>query len=136
MSDHVGYFPDVMPTVAELAGAADHLPKGLDGLSLAPTLLGRRRTRSGTSTCTGRRRGRSRTSCSRRCGGGTGRRCGTRPAPAWELYDLKADLGEEKNVAAAHPDVLKRIDAICREAHTPERKYGPGPKESAADYVK
>ena len=35
------YFPDVLPTVAELAGAADHLPKDLDGLSLVPTLLGK-----------------------------------------------------------------------------------------------
>ena len=55
---------------------------------------------------------------------------------AWELYDLKTDVGEEKNVAAAQADVLKRIDALCGEAHTPERKFGPGPKESAADYVK
>jgi arylsulfatase A-like enzyme len=39
-SDFVGYFADVMPTLADLAGAADKLPKNLDGISFAPTLLG------------------------------------------------------------------------------------------------
>src|SRR5262249_37099362 len=46
-SDHVGYFPDVMPTLAELAGAGDHLPKSLDGLSFAPTLLSKPKEQKG-----------------------------------------------------------------------------------------
>ena len=29
--------------------------------------------------------------------------------PAWELYDVRADPAEEKNVAAAHPDIVKRL---------------------------
>jgi hypothetical protein len=40
----------------------------------------------------------------------------------WELYNLETDPGEETSVAAAHPDVLERVEAICREAHAPERK--------------
>ena len=38
VSDHLGYFPDVMPTLAELTGA--EMPKSIDGISFAPTLLG------------------------------------------------------------------------------------------------
>src|SRR5262249_47927032 len=41
VSEYVGSFPDVLPTLTELAGATDRMPKGLDGLSMAPTLLGR-----------------------------------------------------------------------------------------------
>ena len=33
-----------------------------------------------------------------------------------ELYDLNADIGETHNVAADHPDVVKRITAIMEEA--------------------
>ena len=40
VSDYAGYFPDVMPTLADLAGATKNLPK-TDGLSLVPTLLGK-----------------------------------------------------------------------------------------------
>ena len=34
------YYPDIMPTLAELAGAGEALPGRLDGISLLPTLLG------------------------------------------------------------------------------------------------
>ena len=37
-SDHVSVFEDIMPTLAELAGA--EVPDNCDGLSLLPTLLG------------------------------------------------------------------------------------------------
>ena len=59
-----------------------------------------------------------------------------RPTSRWELYDLKADVGEERDVVADHPDVVKRVEEIAGEAHTPERKFGPAPKETAADFVK
>ncbi len=34
------YFCDVMPTLAELGGATDAVPGGIDGLSIVPTLVG------------------------------------------------------------------------------------------------
>jgi arylsulfatase len=33
-----------------------------------------------------------------------------------ELYDLSADVGESKDVAASHPDVVKRLTALAEEA--------------------
>ncbi|MGY8696167.1 MAG: sulfatase/phosphatase domain-containing protein, partial [Verrucomicrobiia bacterium] len=39
-NDHVWYFPDVMPTLAELVGVSQHVPTDIDGLSILPTLLG------------------------------------------------------------------------------------------------
>src|SRR5205085_603025 len=39
--------------------------------------------------------------------------------PVIELYDLQNDLPQEHNVAADHPEVIKRIEQIALEAHTP-----------------
>ncbi len=38
----------------------------------------------------------------------------TRP----ELYDVVADVGETKDIAAAHPDVVKRLLAVADEARS------------------
>ena len=35
-----------------------------------------------------------------------------------ELYDLKSDLGEEKNIAPRHPDVVMRIETLLQTART------------------
>jgi arylsulfatase A len=35
-----------------------------------------------------------------------------------ELYDLKQDLGETKNVAAENPKVMARIEAYLKTART------------------
>ena len=39
-SDLITYFPDMMPTFAELAGAQSALPANIDGISIVPTLTG------------------------------------------------------------------------------------------------
>jgi arylsulfatase A-like enzyme len=136
VSDHLGYFPDLMPTVAALAGAEAHLPAGLDGLSLAATLLGKPAGQKRHDYLYWEAAGPKQDTLRQAVRLGKWKALGGRPGTAWELYDLEADPGERKDVAAGHPDVLKRLDAICREAHTPERRYEPAPKESAADYVK
>ena len=42
-----------------------------------------------------------------------------RPA---ELYDLSVDVGETKNVAAEHPDVVERLTKLCRAHREDLRK--------------
>ena len=32
-----------------------------------------------------------------------------------ELYDLDADLGERKNLAAAHPDIVSRLKKLMTD---------------------
>ena len=46
VSDLPWYFPDVMPTLTELAGATDTAPKDIDGISVVPTLLGDKAAKS------------------------------------------------------------------------------------------
>jgi len=45
-----------------------------------------------------------------------------------ELYDLAADLGEAKNVAADHPDIVARIQAYLQTARTPNEHWKPLPR--------
>ena len=36
-----------------------------------------------------------------------------------ELYDLDEDIGETRNVATEHPEIVHKIEDIMDEAHTP-----------------
>jgi arylsulfatase A-like enzyme len=40
-----------------------------------------------------------------------------------EIYDLAADPGEVRDLAATRPDLVARAEAILREAHTPDRNW-------------
>ncbi len=41
-----------------------------------------------------------------------------RGTPALELYDLKQDATQKENVAANHPDIVKKMRQIAAEART------------------
>ena len=47
-----------------------------------------------------------------------------------ELYDLEADPREERNVAAANPAVVARVESYLRTARTPSERW-PGTTETA-----
>lgn len=121
-TDVLAYFPDILPTLAELAGATP--PAGIDGLSLVPTLTGRGEQKAHDYLYW-------------EYGGWVAIRQGhwravRRPkATAWELYDLASDPGESKNVADRHPEVLQRLVAWAEAAHEPAR---PGTFTDTADH--
>jgi hypothetical protein len=54
-----------------------------------------------------------------------------------ELYNLKDDLGEHNDVAAQHPDVVKRLEGLMQAAHTPPEEPikigGGGGRAGAAE---
>jgi len=117
VTDHISAFWDVFPTLCDLAGT--DAPAGLDGLSFLPTLLGRpgdqkpheylywefheqggkRAVRMGKWKAIQRNLNKKPT--------------------AIVLYDLEADLAEQHNVADKHPDVIKKVERIFAQAHTP-----------------
>ena len=110
VSDHLLYFPDVMPTLAELTRS--DCPK-TDGLSFLPTLLGGQGQKSHTYLYweyTGQTAVRMNDWKAYK-----GKKGG------WELYDLSKDVEEKKNVAAANRGVLDRLIAYAKEAHEPIR---------------
>lgn len=117
VSDFLGYFPDVMPTLAELAGTDPR--EDTDGVSIVPTLLGEEKV--------GRKQAQHEflywedpKSVAVRMGHWKA----IRPSEGarFELYDLRTDLGEQVNVADQNPKVLKRMLALAKGARTPVRK--------------
>jgi arylsulfatase len=124
VSDHVGGFQDMMPTFAELAGAA--APK-TDGESIVPTLLGRKGQKQHEYLYWG-----GRTQAVRM---GQWKALRSRKQ-AWRLYDLSKDLAEKKDVAGANPDVVEKIDRIATEAFTPPRKQIGGTRVGIRDFVR
>jgi arylsulfatase A-like enzyme len=119
-SGFVGSFADVLPTLAEFAGASDELPKNLDGLSIAPTLLGRAVEQQQHDSMYWAFYER---------GGAQAARQGKWKAVQQpyhspvRLYDLSQDLGEERDVAAAHPNVVAKMTAAMQTAYVPNENW-------------
>jgi arylsulfatase A-like enzyme len=116
VSDQVWAFWDFLPTACELAGG--ETPKGLDGISMAPALLGRPQKSHEYLYWEFHERGFDQ---GVRTGDWKGVRKGRR-GPI-ELYDLKADLGETNNIAPKHPDVVAHIARIMEEARTESKEF-------------
>ncbi|MBN1342784.1 MAG: arylsulfatase [Phycisphaerae bacterium] len=127
VSDAVWAFWDVMPTLAELAGTS--APKGIDGISVVPTLLGREQKRRHEYLYWDYGHSRGNFMQAVRLANWKGVRGG--PGAAIELYDLTQDVAESKDVAADHPDVVARIEQVMKEAYVPSPAYpvrAPGEK--------
>ncbi len=111
-TDHVSAFWDVLPTLAELTGAAS--PSDINGVSFLPTLLGQGEQAPSSELYWeyhGRNWGGAQAV---RLGDWKGVRHGGHDdanAPI-ELYNLATDIGEQHDVAAEHPEVVAQIKAI------------------------
>ena len=115
VSDHLGYFPDVMPTLAEIAGA--ECPAEIDGISIAPTLLGQK--------LAGRKQ-QNHEYLYWEFQGQTAVRSNNwkayKPRKGnWQLYDLATDIEEKHDVAAENPDVLAAMKKYAAQAHQTHR---------------
>ena len=110
-TDFATAFWDFLPTAADLAGA--RAPRGIDGMSIAPTLLGRTQ-KPHDYLYWERTSGQNRLTRAVRMGDWKGYQ-ETAQSPV-ELYDLKSDAAESKNVAAEHPEVVARVGMILDQA--------------------
>jgi len=110
VSDHVSAFWDVLPTLTALAGAAS--PPDVDGRSMLPTLLGRPDDQERHGYLYWEYHGRQAVRLA------DWKAYRPRVDAPLELYDLAADLGEARDVAAEHPDVVARAAETMRTART------------------
>ncbi len=129
-SDRAWAMWDVMPTLADLAGAA--APTGIDGISMAQAVTGRGTARDhdflywefheqGGKQAV--RRGRWKA---------VRLNVAANPGAPVELYDLTADPAERRNVASAHPRTASELTAVMAREHTnsdvfPALNGGPRP---------
>lgn len=122
-SDYVSGFEDWLPTIMELTGAKNRVGEKLDGINIAPVLFGKslperdflyrefpayggqQSLRMGPWKAV-------RTDLS-----------GTKQKPAGsgriELYNLRDDPKESRDLAAEHPGQVEKMAAIMRREHTP-----------------
>jgi arylsulfatase len=109
ITGEVGHVMDLMPTLADVAGARypekfqGRKPLPLDGKSLLPVLRGESRAGHGMLCW--------RVPQNRAIRAGHWKLVESPTSMAWELYDLAADGGETTNLAVKHPDVVKDLAA-------------------------
>jgi arylsulfatase A-like enzyme len=121
VSDELIAFWDMLPTLAELAGA--RVPAGLDGTSIMGALCGGQVSRPHEYLYWDYGHGRTDYRQAVRAGDWKGLRGAGRP---FELYDLSKDPGEQHNVAAAHPDMVGRLAGFMAAAFTADPRYEIG----------
>lgn len=123
VSEHVSAFQDVMPTVLDLAGAPAGARPPTDGLSFTPTLLARGEQPEHEALYWE----------FRAYGGQQALRLGDWKAVrkdmkqgnrTLELYDLATDVGESRDVAAEHPDVIARVEELMAASRS-ESEFFP-----------
>jgi arylsulfatase A-like enzyme len=126
----VGCFQDLMPTLAELAGAANHLPRDIDGISMLPALVGKPAQQKQHDFLYW---------AFYEGGGGRAARMGRWKAvqqpyrSALRLYDLETDIGEAHDVAGANPEIVQRMTRAMDTAYTPSERWKfPEPKPRPA----
>jgi arylsulfatase len=114
-SEHAAASYDVLATLGDIGGGEP--PKGMDGLSFLPELLGReQKPHEYLFWDFGGYGGQ----LAVRMGNWKGIKKDLRKNPdaPLELYDLEKDESETTNVAAQFPDVVKKIVALMLEART------------------
>lgn len=126
-SDLVTGFEDWLPTLLELVDAKSLTPRGLDGISFAPTLRGEAQpprpflyrefpAYGGQQSV--------------RVGDWKAVRQGLKPANPQtqpvlrlELYNLRADPAEGHDVAEAHPEIVGQLERLLRQQHVPSKAF-------------
>jgi len=125
VTDHVSAFWDVMPTIAEVAGAKP--PEGTDGVSFLPTLLGRPDRQKRREYLYWEFTGYGGQQAVRMGDWKAVRQAMLRRTNAdplkIELYNLEDDVGESRDVAAEHPEIVARLRAIMDAEHVPSALF-------------
>lgn len=128
-SDRISGFEDWIPTFLELVGAKDAVPSEVDGISMAPTLLGESQpprpflyrefpSYGGQQTI--------------RVGDWKAvRQNMSKGNLEIELYNIAEDIGETNNVADEHPEIVERLARMMAEQHEPSEIFPLRPLDPA-----
>lgn len=110
-SEQVWAHWDLLPTLTEVAGVKP--PADIDGISMFNALHGRRQRAHEFLYWEFHERGFSQAARM-----GDWKAVRKSPDSPLELYDLRNDLGEQNEVAAKHPEIVKKIEYYLKTART------------------
>jgi arylsulfatase len=123
VSDHVAYFPDIMPTLMEMIAAAGSVPKGIDGVSFAATLRGETDRQNVHTHLLWEFAGYGGQQAVR-AGDWKGiRRNLQKGKSKLELYNLKMDVHERTDVAEKFSEVVARLERILDSDRVPSKVF-------------
>ncbi len=112
-------FWDVLPTLAELAGAEAKIPAGIDGISVVPTLLDQTAQKRHEFLYWEFHEGPSQQAVRM----GDWKAIRPRPGARLQLYDLRHDLAERTDLAARRPEIVSRIETYLNSARSESKTW-------------
>jgi arylsulfatase A-like enzyme len=110
-SSQVWSHSDLLPTAAEIAGVK--APMKIDGISMLPALLGNKQKDHAFLYWEFHERG-----FKQAVRMGDWKALRRAPDASLELYDLKTDIAEQKDLKDKHPEIVKRIEDYLKTART------------------
>lgn len=117
ITDHPSAQYDVLATLCDAADIPT--PEDTDGISFLPTLLDRGNQQQHTFLYFEYPEKGGQVAVRMNKWKGVKTNLRSDPDNPWELYDLHEDRFEAANVAGEHPDVLRQLDKIVRQEHSP-----------------
>jgi len=125
VSDYVWAFWDFLPTAAEIAGV--EVPVKTDGISILPTLLGKEKKNQHDYLYWEYQQDQAVRSGKWYALRENGKQV--------ELYDLISDPQQSKDLSSDYPDIVKKMEEIMAESHTPSDVW-PSPGETQEAFAK
>jgi arylsulfatase A-like enzyme len=115
--DNLVYFPDFMPTLAQLAGHPENVPDDTNGMDISPLFYGKdidTDSRPLYWEFPGKQRA---------IRSGEWKAVTVKKDAPLELYRIKEDPYEQHNLAAEYPEVVKKLEGLMQNLRTPSVNY-------------
>jgi len=126
-SSHISGFQDVLPTLAEIAGA--DTPDNIDGISMLPTLTGQGVQVEHQFLYWEFSEQKGKRAVLKGDWKLVQRKVATDEPSGFELYNVAEDIDESQNLADEHPEKVKQLAALLDAAHVPNERYPLFPSE-------
>ncbi|MGB9747684.1 MAG: arylsulfatase [Bacteroidales bacterium] len=121
VTEHIAAFWDIMPTLAEIAGTKT--PEGIDGISFVPTLLGKGKQKQHDYLYWEFHEQGGKQAVLMGDWKGVRLEANKNPEGKIELYNLREDTAESREISAKHPDVVRKMEQIMKIAHSPSKEF-------------
>ena len=113
VSHQPAYFPDFFATFSAISGSVSE--NGSDGINLLPVITGQKKNIAGRMLYWEQY---PRDGISKAVRFGNWKAIKMQEGESWQLYNLKSDPTESKDVSSENPGILKKIEEFANSAHS------------------